>query len=71
MLVGGHVEPGEELEQAIIREVMEETGISVDSNQLKVLLLYESVFPVLIKQGFPARHHIGEIVTLSVFLNDL
>jgi 8-oxo-dGTP diphosphatase len=33
-LVGGHVEPGEEWEDAVRRELLEETGLEVDSLEL-------------------------------------
>jgi mutator protein MutT len=38
---GGHVELGESLEQAVVRELKEETGISIEINT-KPFLLFES-----------------------------
>ena len=36
--IGGHVEPGEDIKNASIREVYEETGISNSNPELKALI---------------------------------
>ena len=38
---GGHIEPGEELEIGLKRELLEELGVEVDTTNLKPFLLYE------------------------------
>ncbi|XP_065178907.1 nucleoside diphosphate-linked moiety X motif 17-like [Sycon ciliatum] len=58
---GGHVEEGESLEQAALREVTEETGLCLSDSERatsRVLCLWESAYPALLCQGVPRRHHI-------------
>jgi len=59
---GGHVEPGETLNQAFIRELAEETGLLFSDKSLSIstLGLWESVFPPILSMapGRPVRHHI-------------
>jgi 8-oxo-dGTP diphosphatase len=43
--LGGHVEPGESPLQAVVREVMEESGIRVDPDQLRELGVARFRFP--------------------------
>ena len=54
---GGHVDLGEDLRKAAVREVEEETNIVIAADQLKELCFYESVFPV---EGGSSttRHHL-------------
>ena len=40
--IGGHVELGEEIEEAAIREVKEESGITVNSVELRGILYFRS-----------------------------
>lgn len=59
---GGHVELGETLETAALRELKEEAGldITVDNcvdNVMPVIALWESVFPTMLSCGLPKRHH--------------
>jgi len=58
VIPGGHMEIGESFEQTAIREVHEETGITLSKGDIQVFLLYESVSPVLISTGPPTDHHI-------------
>lgn len=46
----GHVEAGEDLEEAVCREVMEETGISIKEQSLKCLAVYEATVVARQKQ---------------------
>ncbi|CAI9608965.1 unnamed protein product, partial [Staurois parvus] len=57
---GGHMEPGEQLLQAGLRELQEETGLDLrnETPPWRILGLWESAFPPLLSCGFPTRHHI-------------
>jgi NAD+ diphosphatase len=57
--IAGFVEPGETLEQALIREVKEETGVSV--NQIHYHSSQPWPFPSSIMLGFTARPITEEI----------
>ncbi|XP_033124023.1 nucleoside diphosphate-linked moiety X motif 17-like [Anneissia japonica] len=57
---GGHVEANETLQEAGLRELEEETGLRIkpeDCISIKVLALWESVYPAMLSQGLPKRHH--------------
>lgn len=64
---GGHIEPDETVLEAGLRELKEETGLSLDSDrvQTRVLGLWESVFPARLSRGLPQRHHIVLYVLLK------
>jgi NAD+ diphosphatase len=67
-LVAGFLEPGETLEQCVIREVLEETGIEVDE-----VTYYGSQpwpFPHQIMIGFFARRCGGELRIDTTELED-
>jgi 8-oxo-dGTP pyrophosphatase MutT (NUDIX family) len=57
VLPGGHVDSGETLRRAAVRELAEECGISVEESTLIPFALYESIFPVEFGST-PSRHHL-------------
>jgi len=63
---GGHIEVGESLHSAGLRELHEETGISVQSaHEARILGLWESAFPPMsMHEQLPSRHHI--VIYLSI-----
>lgn len=58
-LLAGFVDPGETLEQAVVREVREEVGIDVDD--LRYVTSQPWPFPNSLMLGFRARYVAGEI----------
>lgn len=58
VLPGGHWEKGETALQTAQREVYEETGISLQLEQLRLLSIWESTFPIDIQHGEPTNHHL-------------
>jgi len=68
---GGHVEKGEDLVTAVLRELKEETGISLNQAEIKerILGLYESGFPPFKSWGLPKRHHIVVYFLIKSSLN--
>lgn len=68
---GGHIEPDETVLEAGLRELKEETGLSLDADRVhtRVLGLWESVFPARLSRGLPQRHHIVVYVLLKTGLS--
>lgn len=58
--LAGFVEPGENLEQAVAREVLEEVGITV--SDISYVASQPWPFPNSLMLGFTARHASGELV---------
>lgn len=58
-VLAGFVEPGETLEQAVAREVLEEVGLQVDG--IRYFGSQSWPFPSQLMVGFTARHRAGEI----------
>lgn len=54
---GGHVESGEELLDAGLRELKEETGVVITGDGGEVLGCWESVYPPVLSWGSPRRQH--------------
>ena len=50
---GGHIDWGEGLLEAAVRELQEETGLVVQPDNWYVLCLWESVFPPMLGLGQP------------------
>ncbi|XP_042241633.1 nucleoside diphosphate-linked moiety X motif 17-like isoform X2 [Homarus americanus] len=69
---GGHVEEGETLETAGLREVLEETGLLVSPEEgeagCRMLGLWESLYPPVLYMGKPKRHHLVVYLHLQVSL---
>ena len=62
---GGHMEPGETLLAAGLRELHEETGLELAKDSSHHLLgLWESVYPPRLEWGDPVRQHI--VVYLAI-----
>ncbi|KAL6066740.1 hydrolase [Balamuthia mandrillaris] len=58
VLPGGHAEKGETLSQTGVREVLEETGVSIPEEDVTPFGLWESVYPSTLEEGPPTRHHL-------------
>jgi NAD+ diphosphatase len=67
-VLAGFVEPGESLEQAVFREVLEETGIEVED--VRYFGSQPWPFPNSLMLGFKARYRAGELRVDGVELQD-
>lgn len=66
---GGHVEPGESLLTAGLRELKEETGLEMKDTSFNLLGLWESVYPHKLELGTPIRQHIVVYLMLKTHLS--
>lgn len=60
--IGGHIEPYETKEEALIREVKEETGLTLLSYQYRGKILFQSDEFVEIMHLFTSSEFIGELI---------
>lgn len=67
-VIAGFIEPGETAEQALIREIYEETGITVE--QLEYISSQPWPFPSQLMLGFFAHYKSGEIQVDGVEITD-
>lgn len=70
---GGHIEADETLLEAGLRELMEETGLKLEPEDVspQVLGLWESVYPAMLSRGLPRRHHVISYMLLHSPLTHL
>lgn len=66
--LAGFVEPGENLEEAVVREVREEVGITV--SDVRYVASQPWPFPNSLMLGFTARHSSGDIVIDETEISD-
>jgi len=65
---GGHVEAGESIAAAGLRELWEETGVKDHLCDPQVLCMWESVYPPHVSYGPPTRQHLVIYVTVQTKL---
>src|SRR5690606_2600872 len=67
-VIAGFIEPGETAEQALVREIREETGIEVE--RLEYICRQPWPFPSQLMLGFVAHYKSGEIQVDGVEITD-
>ena len=64
-LPGGHLEPGEDLYDAMIRESKEEIGITIKRENMQIVHIYHHFSKDVLKFVFKVTNYSGEIKNLE------
>lgn len=64
-LPGGHLEPGEDLYDAMIREANEEIGITIKRENMQIVHIYHHFSKDVLKFVFKVTNYSGEIKNLE------
>ena len=64
-LPGGHLEPGEDLYEAMIREAKEEIGITIKRENMQIVHIYHHFSKDVLKFVFKVTNYSGEIKNLE------